>query len=44
MEYKGWRLEVGWSKRERGREKIDSEYGLYRSTERVEDNVMRYPN
>ena len=35
LEYGVWRLEVRWSKSERGKG-IDSEYGVYRSTERAE--------
>ena len=31
--YGVWRSEVRWSKSERGKE-IDSEYGVYRSTEK----------
>ena len=38
-----WRSEVRRSKSKREKE-IDSEYGIYRSTERAEDNVTRYPN
>ena len=37
-EYGVWRLEVGWSKSKRGKE-IDSEYRVYRSTER-EQKIM----
>ena len=33
LKYGGWRSEVGRSKSERGK-KIDSEYRVYRSTER----------
>ena len=43
IEYGGRRSEVGRSKSARGKE-IDLEYGVYRSIERAEDNVMRYPN
>ena len=42
-EYGVRRSEIRWSKSERERE-IDSEYRVYRSTERAEDNVTRYPN
>ena len=42
-EYGVQRSEVGQSKSKKGKE-MDLEYRVYRSTERVEDNVMRYPN
>ena len=48
MEYGGQRSEVGGRRLDRARareeKEIDSEYRVYRSTERVEDYVTRYPN
>ena len=43
LEYGVRRSGVRQSKSERGKE-IDSEYRVYRSTKRAEDNVTRYLN
>ena len=43
LECRVQRSEVRRSKSKKG-EGIDSEYRVYRSTERAEGNVMRYPN